>query len=194
MASRLRRVAAWAALAPLAFILAAPDQAQSRYAMTPLKPPFLGVTDHNLFIDAQDRVLGFAGYFKSAGYALDPSSSGKWVWVTTYNSYISTWPATTAASVSSAKLFPNVWQTLPIDDVSPDGSKVLVKQVNYQPIVYDAASKQAVAYPGGGLQEPPLGERSSANAVNGKGWSAGFAQLVATQQNGEALYSMQAMR
>jgi uncharacterized membrane protein len=193
LASRLKHVAAWAAIVPLAFTLAAPAQAQSRYAMTMLKPPFLGATDSNLFIDAQDRVLGFAGYFKSAGYALDPSGSGKLVWVTTYNSYLSTWPVSTAASVTSTKLFANVFQTLPIDDISPDGSKILIKQSNYKPIVYDAVSKQAVAYPGGGLQEPPLGERSSANAVNNKGWSAGFAQLVSTQ-NGETLYRTQAMR
>jgi hypothetical protein len=193
IASRLKHVAAWAAIAPLAFTLADLAQAQSRYVMSTLKPPFLGITDNNLFIDAQDRVLGFAGYYKSAGFALDPSGSGRVLWVTTYNSYLSTWPASTAASVSSAKLFPNVFQTLPIDDVSPDGNKLLIKQSNYKPIVYDTASKQAVANPGGGLQEPPLGQRSSANAVNSKGWSAGFAELVSTQ-NGETLYRTQAMR
>jgi hypothetical protein len=128
--------------------------------LTELSPPFLGVTDGNLFIEPQDRVLGFAGYFKSAGYALDPAGSGKLAWVTTYNSYLSTWSASTAASVASSKLFTNIFQTLPIDAISPDGSKVLVKQSNYKPTVYDTASKQAVASPGGGLQEPPLGERS----------------------------------
>ncbi len=173
--------------------LCAPVQAQSRYAMTTLKPPTLGKTDSNLFIDAQDRVLGFAGYFKSAGFALDPSGSGRVVWVTTYNSYLSTWPTSTAASVASSKLFTTLFQSLPIDDISPDGSKMLIKQSNYQPSVYDTASKQVVANPGGGLQVPPLGQRSSANVVNGKGWSAGFAEQTRTV-NGETLYRYQAMR
>ncbi len=194
---RLNHIAAHAALAalslPLSAMWIAPAQAQSRYAMTTLKAPTLGKTDSNLFMDAQNRVLGFAGYFKSAGFALDPSGSGRVVWVTSYNSYLSSWPASTAASVASTKLFTTIFQTLPIDDVSPDGSKLLVKQTNYQPSVYDTASKLVVANPGGGLQTPPLGQRSSANVVNNQGWSAGFAEFTRTL-NGETLFRYQAMR
>jgi len=194
---RMKRSAAHTALAalslPLSAMWIAPAQAQSRYAMTTLKAPTLGKTDSNLFMDAQNRVLGFAGYFKSAGFALDPSGSGRVVWVTSYNSYLSSWPASTAASVTSTKLFTTIFQTLPIDDVSPDGSKLLVKQTNYQPSVYDTASKLVVANPGGGLQTPPLGQRSSANVVNNQGWSAGFAEFTRTV-NGETLFRYQAMR
>lgn len=165
------------AFAGQAALMSSQVQAQSRYAMTNLRPPFLGAVGNEFYIDSQNRVLGVAKYFKSATYGPDVlGGSGEWRLVINYNSYFSAWPASTATSEWPDKLFTNHPESLATQSVSPDGSKVLWPLVDYRPVVYDTKTRQAIYSPGGGLQEPPQGQRTLATAVNNGAWAAGYAE------------------
>jgi len=162
----------------LAAGLHAPASAQSRYALSTLKPPFLGMVEANHFIDSQNRVFASVAHFRSAGFALD--NNWRLIWQTNYDPYPSVWSGSSATSLSPSKLLNN--KTLNVVGVSRNGSKLLVDHplvpggadaATRTASVYDTVSRQPLSYIVNGVNASTLGTRVSVHSVNDQGWVAG---------------------
>lgn len=122
-------------------------QAQTSYAMTKLGAPFLGRAPYIGQIDAQNRVTASVDYL--AGFNFFAPINGGEPYI--YASFVSRWPASTAATVSPTKLIAQVDN---FSSQSSDGNKVLVQANNK--VWYDVLKRQFVPVPAPGAAAPGL--------------------------------------
>lgn len=176
MSSTLKTRGALLALALTGCIGAA--QAQSSYALTKLSEPFLGKLGAAGQIDSQNRVTGTVYYV--SGYKLYQWGAPPGY---TYTSYVSRWPASTAASVSPSKL---ISQTKDFRHQSPDGSKVFVSLIDDQ--YYDTVKRQFVT-----VAAPNDSERWYVNAINDSGAMAGTAIADSPTQGAQSVSAVRWM-
>lgn len=128
------------ALAFLAGTAAPAALAQSSYALTKLSAPFLGQANAIGQIDSQNRVTASVGYLSGFNLAaiFGGSPSDQWA----YSMFVSRWPASTATSVSPAKVLA---QPDHFGGQSRDGSKVLLQSDGH--IYYDSVRRLRVSVP-----------------------------------------------
>lgn len=153
-------------------------QAQSSYALTKLSEPFLGKLGAAGQIDSQNRVTGTVYYV--SGYKLYQWGAPPGY---TYTSYVSRWPASTAASASPSKL---ISQSDSFRYQSPDGSKVFASLIDKQ--YYDTVKRQFVTIPA-----PNDSERWYVNGINDSGAMAGTAVADSPTQGAQSVSAMRWM-
>lgn len=111
--------------------------AQSSYVMTTLKPAVsskpLTAWGGAWEIDQAGRVVADATWLTGYGFSPTALAFGP-----VYGTFAARWPASTAASVSPAKLFPNANG---VAALSPDGQKLVL--VN-GPVLYDTVAKRTL--------------------------------------------------
>lgn len=142
-------------------------QAQSSYALTKLGEPFLG--KHDIYerpgqLDSQNRVSGSGRYvsgFRLYNWGAEPGF--------TYTTHVVRWPASTAASITPAKL---VNETGSFGHQSPDGSKVFLLASANPGQYYDTVKRQFVTVP-----QPGNSAYSDARSINDSGAMAGTGQV-----------------
>lgn len=145
--------------------------AQSRLLVSTLKPPYLGKLEANQLIDNQNRVFAYLSYYDGIGLEFGFGGS-KTRWVTKYQAFPASWPASTSASLSPTKLLNTKY--LRVVSLSRNGSKLLINQTTPGTMaVYDTATRQPLSYVVNGNAVSNLGPGAQANGVNDQGWVAG---------------------
>jgi hypothetical protein len=118
----------------LGMALSAPVQAQTAYSLTVLKPSSTSANARIDFvrswsIDNSNRVVSEIPWLDGYGYSVVTFK-----FQATFNTYISRWPASTAASVGPGKLYPT--RSAHMGGLSPSGQLLVVDHT-----LYDTVSK-----------------------------------------------------